>query len=218
MGQTNNLVSFADDYGEFTQVYNGVDLNLNARVGRSIVVAGGVSVGTYTTNNVVTQGPGVQSLSTSRCFVVDSPGELRFCGQPVPWLTQVKFLATGQLPHGFQLSGTFQSNPGPTVRAAFPVTNAAASPSLGRNLTAGLATIDLIRPNSLVGERMHQVDIKVARAFTLPFMRFKLELDVFNLFNDNAALLENPNFGPAWRRPTVIMPGRLVKFGTQLSF
>jgi hypothetical protein len=78
VGQTNNLVTSAKNYGDFRQIYNGVDVSLNARLSSVLFFAGGLSVGTYTTNNVVTQGPGVQSLSTSRCFVVDSPQEMRY--------------------------------------------------------------------------------------------------------------------------------------------
>jgi hypothetical protein len=29
---------------------------------------------------------------------------------------------------------------------------------------------------------------------------------------------ENTNYGPNWKRPTLILDGRLVKFGGQLSF
>jgi hypothetical protein len=195
-----------------------MDVTLNARLPQRITIAGGVSAGTYTTNNVVAQGPGVQSLSTSRCFVVDSPQELRFCDQPVPWLVQVKFLATTQLPHDVEVSGTFQTNPGPTVRAIYTVTSDQARPSLGHNLAAGVTTIDLIAPNSLIGERMFQVDLRLAKAFRFTGWRVKAAVDLFNALNSNAALLENPTYGPSWRTPTSIMPGRLIKFGVELSY
>jgi hypothetical protein len=125
-----------------------------------------------------------------------------------------------ELPQGVQLSGTFQSNPGPTIRALYNVTSAMASPSLGRPLSAGVTTIDLIQPNSLIGQRMYQVDTRLAKSFKIPGGRgrIKATVDLFNVFNNNAALLENPTYGPLWQQPTVVLPGRLVKFGAEVSF
>ena len=43
-------------------------------------------------------------------------------------------------------------------------------------------------------------------------------LDVYNALNGSSILNENTNYGPNWKRPTLILDGRLVKFGGQLSF
>ena len=46
-------------------------------------------------------------------------------------------------------------------------------------------------------------------------------LDFYNVFNSNDVLRLNGAYGSdgaAWARPQAIVPGRLVKFGAQLSF
>jgi hypothetical protein len=92
-GQVNNFVTFSDKYGKQTNRYDGIDATVNARLPHRITVMGGVSSGTMTANNL----PNVLSgtiNSTTSCFVVDSPQQLRFCDQSLPWQTQYKALAT----------------------------------------------------------------------------------------------------------------------------
>ena len=55
------LISFAKNYGEQSQVYDGLDVTMNARFMGSAFVQGGINVGRTRTNN---------------CFVVDSPQQL----------------------------------------------------------------------------------------------------------------------------------------------
>ena len=51
---------------------------------------------------------------TNRCFVVDSPQELRFCDVTPPFQTQVKVMAVYPLPWWrLQTSATYQSYPAP---------------------------------------------------------------------------------------------------------
>ena len=62
-------------------------------------------------------------------------------GPQSPFLTQVKLLGAYTLPYDIQLSGTFQSSPGPEVTASGTFVNAQIAPSLGRNLSTG-ASVD----------------------------------------------------------------------------
>src|SRR5262249_22820033 len=48
---TQNLVTFADNYGNTIAHWNGVDINVNARAWRGLTVAGGVSTGRTSTDN-----------------------------------------------------------------------------------------------------------------------------------------------------------------------
>jgi hypothetical protein len=216
-GAVNNYVTFADKYGEQTDTFSGIDLAISARLRHRIYITGGVASGSMTGNNL----PNVQAgtlNSTSRCFVVDSPQQLYFCDQPIPWQTQYKALATVGLPMKFDASMTFQSNPGPSIVARQNVTSDQVRASLGRGLSSGVAAVDLIRPGTVIGERMHQLDFQLSRRFTFGGFRFKPQFNVYNLLNDNAPLLYNTTFGPSWRVPTYVLPARLVKFGGEISF
>jgi hypothetical protein len=217
LGQVNNLVTFADKYGKQTDHFDGIDATITARLRSRVFVTGGIGSGSMTGNNL----PNVLSgtiNSTSRCFVVDSPQQLFFCEQPIPWQTQYKALATVELPWDLQASSTFQSNPGPVIAARLNVTSDMVRSSLNRGLSSGVATVDLIRPGSEFGDRMYQLDVKIARRFRVRHVSVKPEISLFNVLNNNAPLLYNTTFGPSWRVPTYILPARLVKFAGEVSF
>lgn len=154
-GQSNNLVTFAKNYGEQTQVYDGIDLTMNARLPRAMLISGGLNAGRTATN---------------RCFVVDSTEELRFCKVSPPFQPQVKFLGTFPLKWGLQASGTFQSLPGPQITASLVVPNEQIRGSLGRDLAAGARgtkTVDLIAPGTVFGDRLCQVDFRMSKVITV---------------------------------------------------
>ena len=63
------------------------------------------------------------------------------------------------------------------------------------------------------------IRLRLTRTFRLGgARRFQTNLDVYNALNGSSILNENTNYGPNWKRPTLILDGRLVKFGGQLSF
>jgi hypothetical protein len=104
-GQTDNFVTFASNYRNQTEHYNGVDVDVNARLQRFTVV-GGFTTGQKATNNcdIVAKLPEILASGTRQ------PRE--FCALQTPFLTQIKGLTTYSLPWlGLQLSGTFQSKP-----------------------------------------------------------------------------------------------------------
>ena len=210
-GQTNGLVTFARNFGEQTDQFDGVDVSLNARLPHGIVVSGGTSTG---------------RTKTSRCFVVDSPQELLNCDVAPPFQTQVKLLGVLPLPYGLRLASTFQSIPGPELLANYTASNAQIAPSLGRNLSScgtaptcnGTAVVPLVSPGTMYGDRLNQLDFRLAKAIGLgSSRRVEVSVDVYNSLNSNAPLLWNNTFGPAWR-PTSVLLARLVKFGARLDF
>src|SRR5262245_26868872 len=161
-GQTDNFVTFASNYGNQTERYNGVDVNMDARLFHGIMVIGGLTTGRKSTNNcdVITKLPEI--LVTG----VRQPKE--FCDLQTPFLTQIKGLASYSIPRvNLQLSGTFQSKP--TVGQNFPtiaseslaanwvVSSAQVASSLGRALAGvPVTTINIVRPGALYGERLNQ--------------------------------------------------------------
>jgi hypothetical protein len=226
-GQVNNLVVPASTYGTQTDVYNGVDINLNARLSRGVLVSGGLNVGREVTDNCFLSNlPNVSNQSANA--IPQIPGVLTqaarpgFCHVAPPFQPQVKVFVTSPLPWlGLRTSATYQSLPGPEIDASFVATNAQIAPSLRRNLSAGAAgtaTIDLIPFGTIFGDRLHQVDFRVTRSIVAGHARISPSLDLYNLFNASTILGVNTRYGPAWLTPTQILPGRLLKFGAQVDF
>ena len=82
-----------------------------------------------------------------------------------------------------QVSGTWRSDPGPELAANYVVTNAIALPSLGRNLSSGNVTVNLVEPGTLYGARINNVDMRVAKIFRFRGTRAQVGVDIYNLLN-----------------------------------
>ena len=201
---SDDFVTFADNFGGHEDVYDGVDINLSARLQNGVVLQGGVSVGRERINT---------------CAVVDSPQEQLFCDVSPPFQPNVKLLGAYPLPWDMQVSATFQSLPGPQILANYVVTSALAAPSLGRNLSVGSATIPLIEPGTVYDDRLYQLDFRFAKGVTFGGgRRVQGIIDIYNAFNGAAVLGLNTTYGGAWLRPTQVLQARLVKFGVAIDF
>ena len=191
------LIVPASNFGNRTQVFNGIDATASFRR-RGYVLSGGLSTG---------------STTTDQCFVVDSPQQLYQCHITQPWSanTQVKFQGVAPLPVGFQLSANFQMIPSIPESATYAASNASIAPSLGRNLSAcpaagtcnATVNIPLISPNTVYNEGWNrQLDFRVGRTFRLARMRVLPALDVYNLFNASPVLaLANKVTAGVWPEP-----------------
>jgi carboxypeptidase family protein len=205
-GLTDNLVTKAENFGEQTEVYNGVDVNFNFRGPGGSMLSGGTSTG---------------RTATSACYVVDSPGVLRFCEVIPHYQTQFKMSGAYTLPYAVQFSATYQNLPGIPITASYVATNAEIRLSLGRDLSAGsgsTATIDLIAPETIYEKRITQMDIRFAKSLRFGQTSAKAMFDVYNLFNANSILAIQTRFGDSWLQPTQILDARLFKFGLQVEF
>lgn len=208
-GLVQNFVTSASKYGAQAETFDGIDVGVNVRLPR-LHLSGGMATGT--SNN---SGNSLRN-STNACFVVDSP-QLRHCEIKIPWRTQVKMLASVELPWDFNLGGTFQSVPGSEITASYNV-NSAQVTGLGRPLSGGSFTVPLIQPGSFFGDRILQLDFRLAKAFGYRGIKVRAMLDVANLTNSSPVLLQNNTFGGNWLRPTYILPGRIVKPSIEIRF
>jgi hypothetical protein len=206
-GVVDNYFTLASDYGNQIEHWNGVDLTVNARLQQGALLQGGLSTGRTTTDN---------------CDVVakvDNPST-RFCHMDTQFLTQVKFLGTYAIPRvDVQVSGTYQSIPGPQIAAIWAAPNALVSPSLGRSLSGNAQNVNvaLVEPGTMYGDRLNQVDLRFAKILKVGTTRTALSLDLFNAFNRNTVLTVNNNFA-SWLQPQGILQARLTKISVQFDF
>ena len=118
-----------------------------------------------------------------------------------------------------QLSSTYQNIPGPEIAANFTATNPLIAPSLGRPLSGGAAnvSVNLVEPGTMYGERLNQLDVRVAKILRFGGTKATLSLDVYNALNVDAVLTVN-NAYATWLRPQAIMLARFAKLGVQFDF
>jgi hypothetical protein len=207
VGQVNNYSTFASNFGNQVEHWNGVDATVNVRFQRGLIVQGGLSSGRTSTDN---------------CDVVaklDNPSQL-YCHVDTNMLTQVKVLGTYTVPRiDVQFAATFQSFPGPNVLANYTATNAQVQPSLGRPLSGGAAnvTVNLVSPGTMYGERANELDLRFAKILKFGASRLNLNFDLYNALNQNAVVLQNNTFS-SWQVPQGIMDARLFKVSAQFDF
>jgi hypothetical protein len=151
-----------------------------------------------------------------------------------PFQTQVRGLATYNVPKiDVQVGATFQFKPGSggiggndsasngaSLSANWFAPASIVSAALGRPLAANGAgqTVNLTVPGQLYGNRINQVDLKIAKILRFGGTRTMVGLDLYNLFNSNPGLTWNQTFGVNYLRPTAILMPRFVRFNATIDF
>ena len=221
-GVTQTLVSRADKFGAQTEVYNGVDVTVQARIAK-LVVSGGMNAGRTATNNC-------EVVGTNPQVTFGSPRIEDFCNPPNPYQAQYKVAAIYSLPWGVQTSANMQSYPGTSNSGNFSYTNAQIRNSLGRDLAScrGAAVcnaqqvINFLPGNVLFEDRYSQFDLRFAKGVNIRKTHIQGIVDLFNAFNARPVLAVNTRYsgtsGGAWTSPTSTLIGRLVKFSAQVNF
>lgn len=212
-GVTNNFQTFSKNYGQQTRHWNGVEVNFTARVRNGLTFQGGTSTG---------------RLTTDECELREVLPEIGlldpFCRETPPFTTQFKGLGSYVIPViDVQVSGTFQSLVGDLLAANYNFTSAEVAESLGRPLSgnAQFATINLIDPGDVYGDRINQLDFRVSKLFRFGGTRAQIALDLYNALNANSIESYNQTFvagSQSWPRPTAILEARFIKITTQFDF
>jgi len=120
------------------------------------------------------------------------------------------------------VSGTIRSDQGAPLQANWNAPLSAIVPSLGRPLSANqqFATVNLITPGEVWGDRVNEVDFRVGKIVRIGRARTTIGVDVYNVFNSAAVLTYNQVFVPGgpWLAPLSVLTPRFVKIAAQISF
>lgn len=209
VGRVDEFSTFASEYGKQIEHWNGVDLTVNARPFPRTVFQGGISTGRTVTDSC-----------EIRAKLPEIGPVNPYCYTNSGFVSQFKFLGTYVVPKvDVQIGGTFQGLPGPALAANVNYPNAVIQPSLGRPLSGGAAnaTVNVVEPGGLYGERLNQLDLRVGKLFRVGRGRTNVGFDIFNILNANSVLAENSNYA-AWRQPLTILMPRYVRFSAQIDF
>ena len=136
VGQVNNLVTLASNYGKQTENWQGVDIMLVGRPGAAWCcrAASAPAARRSTCARFAQNLPEVSMTPNNGGYIYT---DLRnpYCAVDTKFLTQVKGLCSYTLPKAdVQVATTFQSSPGPEIFAIYNAPNAlgAARRSAGR--------------------------------------------------------------------------------------
>ncbi|MGE0392044.1 MAG: carboxypeptidase regulatory-like domain-containing protein [Vicinamibacterales bacterium] len=227
------------------EYFDGVELSMNYRYGKGALLSGGLSLGRTRTDTCFANAfpqitaIGQQGAAGQTTLNLNTARSADYCTNAAQKLwdsigSQVKLQAVYPLPGNFIVSGTFKHLPGVSRTANVQYGNALIAPSLGRNLSAcgnvtgacGVTqTVNIDLPGQLRDDRLTQVDLRFQRRFQIGKARFAPVFEIYNVTNTRAPQgsfatwgIAPSNQNPSFYRPTVLLGGRLFKFGTQIDF
>jgi hypothetical protein len=135
----------------------------------------------------------------------------------LPW--DIQFAGTYQFSRGIQNGGA-----GPSLNATWNVTSADAA-RIGARTWTSVATraINLFREGSDYGKyNLNQLDLKLAKRFTVDKVRLRVDFDLYNVFNSSWPYTVTTTYSTAatgtWQRPTNVLQHRFFKIGGHISF
>jgi hypothetical protein len=233
VGAVDELAQSASNFGKQIENWQGVDVNVVARLRSGLTVQGGTSTGRRLQDscavraNLPELGAGPSGGSNNSIGgATGNPGvsvNNPYCRIVEPYLTEFKGLATYLVPKvGLQVSGTWSSIPGNDLAANELVTNTIANAGpqpLLRNLSSGSVVVNLIAPATLYAPRRTNLDFRVAKILRYGRTRTQIGLDIYNATNTDVVTTFNQTYtSTSWLTPQTIQPARYVKISGQFDF
>lgn len=218
-GRTQNIVNLSDRMGVYQmRHWNGVEVNVTARLREGLTFQGGTSTGRTSTDSCEVRAKFPETAPTNP-----------YCRVSEPFRTQVRGFASYLVPRiDVALSATFQSIPGPDLSANYAFSNAEIAPLLGRNLSGNARniTVNLLAPGTLYGDRTNQIDIRAGKVLRFGGWRTQVSVDVYNVLNAAPVRTYNQSFiipdpvavTSKWLAPQSILPARFFKLTAQIDF
>jgi hypothetical protein len=226
------LVTLAENYGKMTEVFDGVNISMQARLQNGLLVQGGLGPGRVVTDDcdIVDDLPEmlhVDAAGNPSRITTNTARPLERCRQNNGWRTGVSALASYTIPKvDVLISGTFQNQPGAQINAnattcSGPLTGSctASTTTLGRPFSGGATrAINIIPAGDVFIERLNQLDLRFAKLLRFNGTKTSINFDFYNVLNSNSVLTENQVFSTQWRTPQSILLPRLFKLSAQFDF
>ena len=198
-GIVNNVLTFSDNN---SRVYNGVEVSVNARLGRGGFIFGGITTERTATN-------------TCTDLAASNPNNLRFCDQTPPFQPLYKASFGYTIPWDIQLSGTFQRRPGISIGSTYTFNSAQAGFAItgGGNLS-----VTVIDPTQQYYDYVQTMDMRTSKSIRFGRRRLQVFMELFNVPNNATVLTVNETVGPLYFNPQAITAGRRAQFGAQIDW
>src|SRR5262249_11453994 len=196
-------------------------LSVSARVKNGLTLQGGVNSGKQVTDYCALRAD-LPELSLGIAGATLSPTN-PYCRVDPGLVTKLSGVGSYTIPKiDVLIAGTVRSDQGAPLRATQNVPVAVVSAALGRPAAVAGTTVpvDLIAPGQVWGNRVNEIDLRVAKNLRFDRMRINVGFDVFNLINSNAILTYNQTFavGGPWLAPQSVLSPRFFKISAQIDF
>ena len=223
-GQVDNNRAYAAP-GDVSQLYNGVDLNISARLRNGFQVQGGTSTGQTVIDSCAVRDTLPEQVSggaSSQGGIAYNPLN-PYCHNAPGVTTRATAAGSYVVPKvDVQLAATFTSSPGVPLQANWNVPTATAALTLGRPLSGNApnAQVNLLEPGVMRSPRVNLLDVRFGKILRVGQARVNVALDVYNILNLDTALTQNFTFVPGgqWLVPTEVLTARTAKITFQLDF
>ena len=214
-----NRFTFASDYGDWTNHWNGVDITLNSRLRQSLTMQIGSSTGRAVTDNcgVVAKVPELLNTALTNPQAFGPAYQLASsCHKEETWQTQVRGFASYIIPKADVLvSAIFRFQP----NSMFGVGATPEGNSTG--LSANYATtLNGMATTVVFADRINQIDARFGKIFNFGKTRANIALDVLNLLNANTGTAFQQNYGDGsqYLNPTSILTPRILRVNVTMDF
>ncbi|MEO8256401.1 MAG: carboxypeptidase-like regulatory domain-containing protein [Acidobacteriota bacterium] len=212
-GRTSNNITDAGNFGNQYSSYNGMLVNISARASRGLTIQGGINTGKTATDNCEIRSQ-LPELTPTNAYCHNDPG----------FITKMSAVGSYVVPKiDVLFAGTLRSDQGAVLAANWNVPTATViNPALGRPISGGATTlsVNILPPGEVWGDRVNEVDLRVAKILRFGRTRTNVGIDVYNILNQGAILNYNQTFTPggSWLAPTQVLTPRFLKISAQIDF
>jgi hypothetical protein len=241
LGVQDSYYTSTSDFGDETHYWQGVDVTINARLASGLQFQGGTSTGrgvNDTCDVLIGRFGRPMTPSTATLAATGVVEGQPDCSATEPWLTTFRGLASYTIPKADVLvSAIVRSQPnvqpgadvatnGASRAANYLMSTTQFQTATGRSLRSGVTTetVNLLLPGQLYGERVNNLDMRVAKIVRIKGTRANIGVDFYNLTNANthstvdATYSADPTLASRWLRPTAVLQPRFVRFNVQVDF
>jgi hypothetical protein len=225
-----NLQTSAENYGDYTAYWQGVDFNVNARMNNGVTLQAGTSSGHGVRNDCEVTAKLPEMLGADRVDACDvnEKWATSFRGLASYTVPKIDVLVSASMRSLVTAPGVGVATNGAFLQATYVVSNTTIQQALGRLPAGALATgttnVNLLTPGQLYTlARINLVDMRFAKIVRFGGRRLDVGIDLYNLFNSNVTTAYQQTYeertnGASWLPPTGIAAPRLARFHVTLNF
>ena len=153
----NSLIRFSDDFGGETNMYQGYDVNLEARFGNGAFLKGGIGATSRTFDNCNLIAAGLDAVQPAAAPTLQGteiyPDGTTACHRDYGYRPDAKVSGSYMLPYGIQFAATYQysrgvqtGGAGPAIQANWAVTSPVAAANRRTDLDRRRVEDDSVDP------------------------------------------------------------------------